>query len=137
MSLTRRFRAELELGHEVLDHLPDGIAVFQSSGELVMSNAAYGRIWGVEPETTLGRVTLMDAVVLWQTAACLPVWAKVRDMGCQPDRRSDTLAVEIGLPDGARLAGTFSRLHGGAILARFHEELLDRMTLSPPAAGAR
>ena len=136
VSLTRRFRAELELGHEVLDHLPDGIAVFQSSGELVMSNAAYGRIWGVEPETTLGRVTLMDAVQLWQNRSLpSPVWAKVRDMANRIGR-SDTLAVEIGLPDGARLAGTFSRLHGGAILARFHEELLDRMTLSPPAAGA-
>src|SRR5690606_7195853 len=81
VSLTRRSRSELELGHEVLDALQEAVAVFQPSGELLMSNAAFTRLWQFDPGTTLGHVTLMDAVRVWQ-GQCQPteVWGAARGL---------------------------------------------------------
>ena len=43
VSLTRRFRGELQLSQSVLDSLPEAVAVFSPAGNLVMSNNAYDR----------------------------------------------------------------------------------------------
>ncbi len=58
MTRSRRYRAEIELGLSVIDGLDEAIAVFSQSGQLVMSNAAYARLWGHDPASTLGEATL-------------------------------------------------------------------------------
>lgn len=45
VSLTRRFRSELETGQAVIDNITDAIAVFSPTNTLVMSNLAYTEIW--------------------------------------------------------------------------------------------
>lgn len=119
VSLTRRFRSELELGHEVLDALQEAVAVFQPSGELVMSNAAFTRLWDFDPGSTLGRVTLMDAMRVWQTQ-CQPsqVWAAARDFASRIGNRSPYEA-EVSRLDGQRLGCRFVPLAGGTMLVAF------------------
>lgn len=119
VSLTRRFRAELELGQEVLDAIDEAVAVFLPSGELATSNAAYARLWGVDPAATLGRVTLLDSVRLWQAQVQpSPIWSAVRAFGSQIDARA-AWAAEVRLLDGQRLGCRFVPLAAGAMLAGF------------------
>ena len=136
IALTRRFRAELELTHRVLDHLPDGVAVFQASGELAMSNAAFARIWGVEPESSLGRFTFMDATQIWQDQ-CRPdpVWAKMRDLASRLGS-ANAISGVVEMRSGQSLGYEVSRLPGGAVMARFlpvqAENLSLKLGLSAP-----
>lgn len=119
VSLTRRFRAEIELGQEVLDALEEAVAVFQPSGDLVMSNAAYARMWGVDPDTTLGRVTALDAVRVWQSQSLPnPIWGEARDFATQIGDRSKWQGEAI-LVGGQRIACRFVPLTGGTTLVAF------------------
>ncbi|KFE35224.1 PAS-domain containing protein [Thioclava atlantica] len=118
-SLTRRFRGEIEMGQEVLDQIDDAIAVFHPSGELAMANAGYCALWGVEPETTLGRVTLRDAVAQWRAQAePSVVWDRLHALTQQIGTRA-ALDAEIVLRDGRSLRCRLSTLTGGAFLLRF------------------
>lgn len=79
ISVTRRFRAELETGQAALDALPQAVAVFSPGGVLSITNSAYADIWGNDPSTSLGDVTILDAVRRWQTrTAPNNVWEQVR-----------------------------------------------------------
>lgn len=53
ISLTRKFRADLSLGAEVLDAIEDAVAVFGAHGELLTSNRHYAELWGEQLRTTL------------------------------------------------------------------------------------
>ena len=53
ISLTRKFRADLSLGAEVLDAIEDAVAVFGANGDLLTSNRHYAELWGQTMRTTL------------------------------------------------------------------------------------
>lgn len=119
MSLTRRFRAELELGQSVIDSLPEALAVFSPAGVLVMSNAAYARMWGNDPSMALANTGIADAVALWSDKTQpSPIWARLRDrmesMVARSDWQDDAL-----LPDGRRLRCRLEPIQGGATLVGF------------------
>lgn len=80
VSLTRRFRAELELGQSVLDHIDSAVAVFSSDGLLAMSNRTYNTMWRVDPERSFADVTIVDCLRDW-TEGCkpTPVLVDLRD----------------------------------------------------------
>ncbi|AOZ67960.1 hypothetical protein LPB142_00350 [Rhodobacter xanthinilyticus] len=119
VSLTRRFRAELEMGHEVLDLMSEAVAVFLPSGELSLSNAAYGKLWDVEPETTLGRVTVHDAVRIWQSQSeTTDLWSAARSFSTRIGER-DELSGEVRLLDGRKLRCRFAPMNGGSMIAAF------------------
>lgn len=119
ISLTRRFRAEIELGQSVIDALDDAVAVFSGAGDLVMSNAAHAGLWGFDPFETLGRFTVHDATRNWQSQ-CLPtpVWGDLRDFVGDMGPRADWDA-DLTLMNGRRLFAHFSPLPAGAVLVRF------------------
>lgn len=131
LSLTRRFRSELEMGQAVLDSLPEAIAVFAPSGVLALSNAAYTRLWNSDPSTTLGTPTVVDATALWN-AACLPspVWGEIRDfVHTHGDRApwEDRVATRAG-PD---LDLRITPLAGGATMVAFCGPALDQAGPGP------
>lgn len=117
ISLSQRFRSELETAQAVLDTLDEAIAVFSPAGLLVMANAAYARLWGVDPMSALSRFGLDDAIEVWG-ARCAPA---------QPlEQLRDTIAGErahhdcaLTLHDGRRLACRVVALAGGARLVGF------------------
>ncbi len=119
VSLTRRFRSELELGGEVLDSLEEAVAVFQSSGDLVLSNAAYTRLWGVDPSETLGQISLMDAVRQWaQSCETTETLSKIRAYATQIEERAPWSQTLRRL-DGSDLRCRLVPLTGGATLIGF------------------
>ena len=119
VSLTRRFRAEIELSHAVVDEMEDAVAVFSETGELVMSNRAYAALWQIDPRPTLGAMTILDAMRHWQALSLpTPVWGEVRDFVSCPSERSDWDASAT-LQDGRQLDCEIRPLPRAATLVRF------------------
>lgn len=122
VSLTRRFRADLELGQAVLDAQEEALAVFSPSGILTMSNAAYADIWGVDPSTTLGNIGITDAMRRWlDLSEPTPVWGDARDFISSDETRAAWTA-EVKLKAGGRLRCRFVPISGGATLIGFSRE---------------
>lgn len=79
VSLTQRFRADLELGLSALDAVSEGVAVFSSSGKLGFCNSAYKDLWEVEPELSVTEYTLRDALQHWRVGSQKSdVWERLR-----------------------------------------------------------
>ena len=80
VSLTRNYRAELELGQNLVDTFEDALAVFSQSGILTFSNKAYDLLWGFEGESSFADVTITDAIKLWkEKSAPNPLWQDLQD----------------------------------------------------------
>ncbi|MFV0360021.1 PAS-domain containing protein [Tropicimonas sp.] len=129
ISLTRGFRAELELGQSVLDTLDEAIAVFSSSGALVLTNAAYRLAWNHMADDTLATTGIVDATRHWQ-ALCqpTPVWGDLRDFVRESGERAEWNA-DVRLSDGSAVACRFAPVAGHATLVVFSP--------IPPVIGAR
>jgi PAS domain-containing protein len=125
ISLTRRFRAELEMGQAVIDSLDEAIAVFTADGVLAMTNAAYARLWGHDPNTELSEVLVADATAVWLgRAAPSPAWGDFRDFVRQGQNRTEWSA-DVILRDGRLLCCRFVPLEGGGTLAGFRPRRAD------------
>lgn len=119
VAVMRRFRAELELGQAVLDRLDEAIAIFGSTDELVMSNAAYDRLWRTDAESGLGRTTFAAALLGWrQLSGPDSFWQQVQDRRARTAPRTETAGV-LCLAGGQHLACCLTPLPGGATMARF------------------
>jgi len=66
VTLTRNFRAELELSQSLLETLDDGLAVFSRSGVLTFCNQRFRDIWHLNPERSFADVTLTDSLNAWR-----------------------------------------------------------------------
>ncbi len=127
MSLTRRFRAELSLGYEVLDMLDDALAVFDASGRIITSNARYAQQWGQNPPQTLA-----EHFTLWGAAA--PEGAALHALrdAMTTFRDRTVRRGAIAGPQGGLLAWTVRPLSGARALVIFGAETPARA----PAADA-
>ena len=120
MSLTRRFRSQLETGQAVIDTLDEAIAVFSATGTLTMSNTVYARLWTLPlDDGAMTDTTLRDEIRLWQSR-CAPtsVWADLRP-GPSPDRDRGARTETIWLENGRRLSCRINPLPDGAMLIGF------------------
>jgi len=134
MSATRRFRAELEAGQAVLDALPQGVAVFTSSGVLSMSNAGYADLWGNDPSTSLSDVTISDAIGRWRDhAAPTPIWDDLRAFVAQPGHRQ-AWSAQLSLLNGQRLSCEVTPLALGATMISFQLVRADTVQPVGPAS---
>jgi len=120
ISLTRRFRSELEMGQSAMDCMEEAVAVFRpGSGVLAMSNAAYGDLWGDDPTTMIEDVTVTDATTIWQRqSAPTPVWDRLRKFVAHQGERSEWTAM-VPLKDGRALDCRFAPMTRGATMAAF------------------
>lgn len=134
VTLTRRFRAELEIGQAVLDRLDDAVAVFAADGILTFSNQPFNRLWGVDPDRSFAQVTIIDMVRTWHgQCAISPVWGELRDFVAMRDGRSDWWA-EVRLRSGRALNCGVHPIQNGATMVRFCPAGCDRDDpLSVPA----
>lgn len=90
VSLTRRFRSEIELGQTALDTLDEAIAVFSENSTLVLSNKAYAALWDVSENDGLLPVTILEATRQWQQACQpTPIWGDIRDFASTSQGRAD------------------------------------------------
>jgi PAS domain-containing protein len=122
MSLTRRFRAEIETSQAVFDSLSEAIAVFANDGTLLMANNAYTSLWGSEGTKDVLGTGVLDATRIWHSkCAPTPIWADVRDFVSCMEKRSEW-NNSVRLWDGRRLNCRFAPLSGGQTLAGFSPE---------------
>ena len=119
MLRTRRYRADLELGQSVIDHMDEAIAVFSQSGQLVMSNDSYTALWGHNPAETLGDNTVRTLSARWRMqSAPSAIWAEVEEYVATVGDR-DNWRGEVRLLDGRLIGCRFAPLAGGSTLASF------------------
>ena len=119
MLRTRRYRADLELGQSVIDQMEEAIVVFSQSGHLVMSNAAYGQLWGDNPALRLEDGSVRHLSAQWRAgSAPSAVWAEVDDYVATIGDRT-LWRAEARLLDGRRLGCRFAPLAAGATLVAF------------------
>jgi PAS domain-containing protein len=122
MSLTRRFRAEIETSQAVFDSLDEAIAVFASDGTLLMANNAYSSLWGAEGIEDVRDTGVLDATRVWHSkCAPNPIWGDVRDFVGRIGERTEW-KNSARLWDGRRLNCRFVPLAGGQTLAGFSPE---------------
>ena len=121
VTVTRRLRAELQTMQALIDSLDEAIAVFAASGELVASNTAYARLWGIDPGTRLGEVGLREALAHWQEhSGPSRFWAMLRDGTTAVTANDAAQRGTVRLRDGCRLDCRIAPLAGGRILVGFH-----------------
>ena len=119
MSLTRRFRSEIETSQAVIDSLDEAIAVFSSSGSLLIANSAYVSLWGEDPLESFSETDVFDATRLWHSkCAPTPIWGDFRDyVGAQGERAEWHGSTRLW--DGRKLVCRFSPLASGQTLVGF------------------
>ena len=121
MSLTRRFRTEMELGQAVIDALDDAIIVFAPNGTLSMVNRAYQKLWQTDVSDSVDLPTVTEISRHWMKASeATPVWGDVREFVLHASDRT-TWSDEVLLMDGTRLLCQVSPLTGRSTMVRFSE----------------
>ncbi|SEV92039.1 PAS fold [Aliiroseovarius sediminilitoris] len=119
ISLTRRFRTELEMGQAALDGIDDAIAIFNAGGVLTMSNKAYSILWQDDPSVSLGDVNLGDAIKTWRKACDdTPLWQNLKEFVATNGEREpwDTSVMQS---DGRMLTCSVAPMMRGATMVRF------------------
>lgn len=80
ISLTRKFRSQINVSSAVLDNLTSAVAVFSSSGAMIMANAAYHALWGGDEEGVLASRDFDEELKVWQgVASPSPLWVKLNE----------------------------------------------------------
>ena len=121
ISLTRKFRYELDLVHSVFDTIDTAVVVFSASGQLLLSNESYGALWGHVDETSMNDHSILDASKIWQThCAPSPIWGDLREFVMTNNNRTDWDA-EIKHQSGQIIQCRVSPIGGGATLILFQE----------------
>ena len=119
VSLTRNFRAELELGQSILDAYEEAIVVFSSAGVLTFCNEAYRRLWSVDPDKSFADTTVIDSIRAWQSmCAPTPIWGDVRDFVMKLTERAPWEA-QVHRDDGTSITLRVSPIASGATSVRF------------------
>lgn len=119
MSLTRRFRAELEQSQSVLDAVTDAVALFSPAGQLILMNDAYRALWQTDPDGELGLIDLTEATRRWHAlSAPTPVWGDFREFAQMPQDREEWTAT-VQLLDGRSVHCRFIPQKAGATMAVF------------------
>lgn len=113
VSLTRRFRSQIDISDSVLNNLSTAIAVFSQGGSLILANTAYRTLWGSGLEGLLANRDFDEELGIWQRMTSpSPVWIKLSDainQGTHPAPWSDSIKLDemitlicryAPLPDG-------------------------------------
>ncbi|MEM6373680.1 MAG: PAS-domain containing protein [Pseudomonadota bacterium] len=123
ISLTRNFRAELELGQSLMDTFEDALAVFSSAGVLTFCNSAFRKMWNVDPDCSFADVTIVDSLKEWQTQSDPdPAWGDMRDFVMKIGERVPWEADVTHKRDGP-LTVRLSPIASGATVIRFAERI--------------
>lgn len=117
VSLTRRFRGDLETYQAIMDESDEALAVFSGEGQLTLRNAAYDALWG--EATGAAMLSVTDATRAWaEQSAPTPLWGEIRNfVGGYSDR--SRWCETLTLSDGRVLRARISPLKGGATLLAF------------------
>ena len=114
ITLTRKFRAELTLGSQVLDGIGQALIVFNAVGQVVMANATYAALWGDPPER------LSEALRSWRGDWDEAPGLKELEHALGTDDLDEGQRGVLFGPDGKGVLGWIvTALPGGKRMARF------------------
>jgi signal transduction histidine kinase len=118
--LESRFNAQTRVQSETLDTLREGVAVFGTDGRLKLSNAAFARLWKLDP-SDLGDKPHVDKVAaLCDRLSPDPEgWALLRRAVAGFHDRRTTAEVRLSCRDGSIIDCTAAPLPDGATLLTF------------------
>lgn len=129
ISLTRRFRSEIELAQSTLNAIDDGIAVFSRDGDLVQSNDALAELWSHDPRPMLSVMTIADAIRLWQAQAQpSDLWDDLIAFFGHQDARAGWDG-SLTLADGHELTLRVAPMARGGTMVRFIRSPGQRLTV--------
>jgi PAS domain-containing protein len=119
VSVTRNFRAELDMSQSMMDALSEGLALFSPAGVLTLCNRSYSDMWGFDPEHSFSDITIGDSVKAWRDK-CQPnaAWAAISDFVRSSGPRSEW-SVEVLAKDGKKILCTVTPVAGGATMIQF------------------
>ncbi|AXI56616.1 hypothetical protein SuNHUV7_13240 (plasmid) [Pseudoseohaeicola sp. NH-UV-7] len=121
VSLTRRFRSELEQGQSLLDALDDALVVFSSTGILTLSNTAYRDLWRTDPDSSFVDMTILDAIRHFQTQCqATPLFGELRDYVLDCTERAEWDGL-VRMNCGHELVCGVHPISNGATLVRFQK----------------
>ncbi len=133
MQRSRRYRSDLEISQSVIDQMEDAIVVFNQSGQLMWSNAAYARLWGHDPATTLDEVTIRNVTTQWTArSAPTPLWRELDEYIHTVGLRQPW-AKELRLTDGRLMYCSVAPVAAGATMVAF-KAAMPMVTQKPVAA---
>ncbi|PZO68328.1 MAG: histidine kinase [Paracoccus denitrificans] len=112
-ALTRRFKAELSLGAELLNTLDEAMVVFDGQGRRLTSNAPYAAMWGPDLR---GPVT--DHLRQWEASADQSSAIPLRDALAERPLIKAVRGTITG-PDGHPVQWTTRLLSGGRFCVSF------------------
>ena len=119
ISLTRNFRAELELGQSLMDTFEEALVVYSSAGILTFCNLAYRDMWGMDPDNSFADVTISDCVTEWARLCEDDTrWAPLTDFVLDFGEKK-TWEMTATLVSGQQLKCIVSRIASGATVIRF------------------
>lgn len=119
ISVTRRFRSELEQVHSVLDTVDSALVLFSPSGQLRMCNQAYRDLWQSDPDRTFAKYTFHDALQHWQAdGRPSPVWDKLKKRVLSTSDRS-AWSASVSKKAGEILTVEVTPVAGGLTLLTF------------------
>lgn len=118
--LTRNIRAEMETSQSVLNLMDAAIAVFSPIGQLILTNAAFSRLWTLEGEETLGAVTLAEALDNWrEVGGDANLWTRIGALARPGHGDGGPVSGLMRLGDGECLEVAAQRTATGALMIAF------------------
>lgn len=122
VSLARNFRAELELGQNLVDTFEDALAVFSQSGMLTFSNKAYDTMWKFDAGTSFADVTIHDAIQLWkERSEANPLWQDIHDAVMTLGER-ETWTMPVCIKGQTPMQCKIVPIASGATVIRFSQQ---------------
>ncbi|MBA84150.1 PAS domain-containing protein [Thalassobius sp. S69A] len=115
VSLTRRFRSQLEVLQALVDGMPQAVAIFSPSSVLTFANESYRTLWRCDPDSSFADLTLDDAMRHWMTRAT----AQADLTRIHP---TQTDIISIPLINGQTLSCRVQQLMGGNFAVIFGQE---------------
>jgi signal transduction histidine kinase len=121
LDLERRYEELIRVQGETLDNLAEGVAVFASDGRVRLFNAAFARMWKLQPQMLAERPHIESISIACQPLhGDDPTWQALRQVVTAIDSR-EAIAGRLERRDGSVIDCTTVPLPGGATLVTFHD----------------
>jgi PAS domain-containing protein len=127
VSVTRRFRADLELDRAILDDAGTALIVVDREGQVLRTNAAYDAMWDGAPAATL-----VEASRQWHDAfSPTGLWGEIRQFAAHEVDRAPWVETVLSR-DGVAIQCRVAPLRGGHTIVWF---LTPEGPLADPLSG--
>lgn len=131
--MTRNFRTDLETSQAALNILDTALAVFTQNGQLILTNAAFNRLWTLEGDDTLAGFTLTEALSNWREDSKDPaLWDRIADLA-RPGAAPGLVSGVMQLDDGECLAVSAQKVSNNTVVVAF-DRLEDIAETGQPAS---